>query len=171
MKSLRVGKRPGTTSLFFRIVITPQLSFIDTPGYGKIMGASKRHQERVKDQFIDFIENEGHRILIAFHIVDLLSFSEVSERLEAKGYIPIDREIVSFLQETQGNIFVIGNKIDRFSSERALNNAKKDLKERMPPETGIFYLSAKKGIGVTPIKKEIKKTLINEFGPKYGQIL
>ena len=156
-KTLRVGKRPGTTSSFFRIIITPQLSIIDSPGYGKIFGASKSKQERIKDQFIDFIENEGHRILLAFHIVDLLSFSEVSERLDAKGYIPIDVEIVMFLQETQGKIFVIGNKIDRFSSKRELNNVKKDLKERMPLKVESYFISAKKGIGVTTIKKKINQ--------------
>ena len=162
------GKRPGTTRRFSKYPLSHGLFLVDMPGFGTMMRASKRFEEKMKHQIVEFLESNAQRIAVAVHVLDISTFLEVTWRLEKKGFIPVDVEMVQFLTEVSGEFpLVAANKIDKASREELYANLA-ELTDRLSngnaPRvvSNIFPVSAKTGKGLSDLKKAICERLVEK---------
>ena len=163
----RSGKRPGTTRRVSIYSLSKGLSLVDMPGYGRITGASIDATDQVKYEILDFLESQGDAIVLAVHVMDLSTFTEVSERMERKGLIPIDLEMIQYLEENTGEMpLVAANKLDKIKGDPAplLSELKRRIDEVFPPENDCLVLpvSAKTGEGMGRLKDAIHRRLADE---------
>ena len=163
----RSGKRPGTTRRVSIYPLSRDLSLVDMPGYGRITGASINATNQVKDEILDFLESQGDAIALAVHVLDLSTFTEVSERLERKGIIPIDLEMIQYIEESTGDMpLVAANKIDKIRGDPAplLSELKERIDEGAPSEIECLILpvSARTGEGLGILKDAIHRKLADE---------
>ncbi|AFC99046.1 putative GTPase [Methanocella conradii HZ254] len=160
---VRVGRRPGVTQRpnyykFGDLLVT------DMPGYGYMKGVDYKKQERIRDLIVKYFEDNAPRILCAVQVVDAKSFSEVVDRWTARGEVPIDVELFSFLKDLGIPVIVAVNKIDNIY-ERERDMVLDDIVLRLgfnPPWTNwldrIAPISAKKG-EVEHLRKLLKDRL------------
>ncbi len=153
MKVIRKGSRPGTT-VKPNCVLYRDLLLTDLPGYGYIHGVSRRVNERVKNFIVHYIEQNSRRILVAVHVIDAKAFSQIVERWESRGEIPVDVEMYEFLDEVS-NVIVVANKIDKTDDA---GKAVEEISKKLGTDN-ILPASAKAG-EVSVLKNELKKRLI-----------
>lgn len=161
------GKRPGTTRRVSIYPLSRGLFLVDMPGYGRMTGVSKSRVEMVKDEIVDFIESKGKDIALAVHVLDISTFLEVAWRMEKKGLIPLDLEMIQYLEESTGEPpLVAANKIDKLDEDPAplLAELRRRIAEGHPSglDCRIFPLSAKTGEGLGALKDAIHKRLRDE---------
>ena len=65
------GKRPGTTRRISKYPLNHGLVLVDMPGFGKMIGASKRVENRINIRIIRFFEYNAQNIVLAVHVLDL----------------------------------------------------------------------------------------------------
>ena len=165
--NIRSGKRPGTTRRVSIYPLSRGLSLVDMPGYGRITGASIWGTSQVKDEILEFLESQGEAIALTIHVLDLSTFMEVSERLEAKGIVPIDLEMIQYIEKTTGEMPVVAtNKLDKLKGDWAsiLSEVKNRIDEDASSKTGCMVLpvSARTGEGIGALKDVIHKKLAAE---------
>ena len=161
-----IGKRPGTTRRISKYPLISDLVLVDMPGFGRMMGASKRLEDKKNDQIIKFLESSAQSIALAVHVLDISTFLEVTWRLEKKGFISVDVEMVQFLTETLGESpLVAANKIDkvhRRELEANIEEFMNQIGKGSPLVVGehVFPVSAKTGEGLGALKNSIHKRLV-----------
>ena len=159
------GKRPGTTRRISRYPISDGLVLVDMPGFGRMLGASKRLQDRINDQIVRFLEFNAQKIALAVHVLDISTFLEVTWRLEKKGFKSVDVEMVHFLADNLGELpLVAANKIDKANNEEITLNLE-EFKHRISSGYSplaaeyVFPVSAKTGDGLGDLKNAIRQKL------------
>lgn len=155
------GKRPGTTRRIETYPLSKGLVLVDMPGYGRITGVSSRVESELKDRMLGFLEDDGPRIALAVHVIDVSTFMEVSLRLEDKGIIPIDIEMIEFLLDSTGEPPLVAvNKIDKVGG-RELDECLVELGEQLGPESDglLFPVSSRTGEGMGSLKAAIHARL------------
>jgi len=161
-----IGKRPGTTRRISKYPLSGDLVLVDMPGFGRMMGASKRLEDKIHDQIIKFLESYAQSIALAVHVLDISTFLEVTWRLEKKGFISVDVEMVQFLTETLGEFpLVAANKIDKADKEELEVNLEEfihQIGKSYPFAVGehVFPVSAKTREGLDALKNSIHKRLV-----------
>jgi GTP-binding protein EngB required for normal cell division len=80
------GKRPGTTRRISKYPLSDGLVLVDMPGFGRMIGAPKRLENRINVRIIRFFEFNAQNIVLAVHVLDVSTFLEVTWRLEKKGF-------------------------------------------------------------------------------------
>jgi len=163
----RSGKRPGTTRRVSIYALSQGLSLVDMPGYGRITGASWDTQSHVKDRILGFLESQGGAIALTVQVLDLSTFTEVSERMERKGIIPLDLEMIQYIEESTGEMpLVAANKVDKIRGDLAplLSEVKDRIDEISPSESGCLILpvSARTGEGLGRLKDAIHRKLADK---------
>ena len=160
------GKRPGTTRRIQRYPLSRGLILVDMPGFGRTMGASKRLEDKTSDRIIGFLESNAEDVALAVHVLDISTFLEVTWRLENKGFISVDVEMVQFLAKTLNEFpLVAANKIDKADREEIEANLE-ELMYRIgnghPSKVAdyVFPVSAKTGEGLGALKSEIHRRLV-----------
>jgi GTP-binding protein EngB required for normal cell division len=139
---------------------------VDLPGLGKMVGVSKTFEEKVNDQIIEFLESNAKNIVLAVTVFDISTFIEVTWRLEKKGYMSVDVEMVRFLADTLGEFpVVVANKIDKANRqeiETNLNEFLNRISNYQPSSVRkkVFATSLKTGKGVSELKKSIHQMLV-----------
>ena len=171
-RALRVnapsGKRPGTTRRITPIPLSKGLSVVDMPGYGRVSRASRALEDRLKDEILDFLEVQAGSIALAVHVIDISNFSEVTRRLEEKGFRALDVEMVELLSTSMGEFpLVVANKIDRANTVElasALIELRGRLRECCPTmnEDRIIPVSARTGEGMGYLKGEVHDALVSK---------
>ncbi len=163
-KKILVGKRPGVTRRITRYPVG-EMEIVDMPGFGFMSGVSKTAQDRTKTEIVQYIERNCKNIMLAMEVIDVRSFSEIVERWNGRGQVPVDVEIFSFLQELSLNPILIANKIDLiYRDER--DDVLDDICQKLglaPPwrqwTDTIVPISAKTGEGVPELKKLIRQKM------------
>jgi GTP-binding protein EngB required for normal cell division len=161
-----ISKRPGTTRRISKYPLSGDLVLVDLPGFGRMMGVSKRLEDLKNDEVINFLESFAQNIALAVHVLDISTFSEVTGRLEKKGFISVDVEMVQFLTETSGEFpLVVANKIDKVDKEELevnLEDFMRQIGKGSPFAVGehVFPVSAKTGEGLGALKDSIHKRLV-----------
>ena len=160
------GKRPGTTRNIKKYPLKQGLILVDMPGFGKMMGASKRLENMMNDRIIRFLESNSQKITLTVHVIDITQFIETTHRLEKKGILPIDIEMVQFLAKTLGEFpLVAANKIDKVDEMNVEKNLQEFLR-RVNNEKfcevrkNIFPVSVKTGVGLSDLKDTIHQKLV-----------
>ena len=118
------------------------------------------------DRIIKFLEYNAQNIVLAVHVLDISKFLEVTWRLEKKGIISVDVEMVQFLAKTLCEFpLVAANKIDKADKEEIDANLK-EFMHRISNEqisavsNKVFPVSAKTGEGLGSLKSAIHEILV-----------
>ena len=160
------GKQPGTTRRISKYPLSRGLFLVDMPGFGRMMRASKHLEGKIHDQIINFLEFNARSIVLAVHVLDISTFLEVTWRLEKKGFISVDVEMVQFLAKTLGEFpLMAANKIDKADKEEIAANLKEfifRISNGYPLEIAgyVFPVSAKTGEGLGALKSAIHEKLV-----------
>lgn len=161
-----IGKRPGTTRNITKHPLHQGLVLVDMPGFGRMMGVSKRFENMMNDRIIRFLESHAHKITLSIHVLDISKFIEMTQRLEKKGIISVDVEMVQFLAKTlQEFPLVAANKIDK-AEKRTIDSNLEEFLRRIKNglssvvEDNIFPVSAKNGDGMGALKSAIHQKLV-----------
>ncbi|MBT8171955.1 50S ribosome-binding GTPase, partial [Candidatus Bathyarchaeota archaeon] len=160
------GKHAGTTRKVSYYPLNGGLVLVDLPGLGKMVGVSRKFEEKVNRRIIHFLESNSENIVLAILVLDISTFLEVTQRLEKKGIMSVDVEMVKFLLSNLGEFpLVAANKIDKTKKrelEIILNNFSKRISNGRPEKVkeSIFPISAKKGIGIGKLKSVIHTKLV-----------
>ena len=166
--NIRTGKRPGTTRKVTKYPLNDGLVLIDLPGLGKMSGASKQYEEKVNRQIIKFLESNAKDIVLAVAVLDITTFLEVTWRLEKKGIMSVDVEMVKFLTDIIGEFpLVAANKIDKTNKvelEANLNEFINRISNGDPAKVKnyVFPISAKNGAGIGELKSTIHTRLVEK---------
>jgi len=166
--NIATGKRAGTTRKISHYPLSDGLVLVDLPGLGKMVGVSKRFEEKVNDQIIEFLESNAQNIVLAVAVLDISTFLEVTWRLEKKGFKSVDVEMVKFLADVLGEFpLVVANKIDKTNREELeanLNEFTNRISDGNPSavKDNIFQTSTKTGKGLGELKNTIHERLIEK---------
>jgi small GTP-binding protein len=149
-KKVRVGKRPGITQYPFRAKVG-DIYYVDMPGYGFMLKASRAYQEKTKDLIVHYFEQKAEEILLAIQVIDAASFLDIADRWEGRGEVPFEVELWEFLTDMGLDVVLAANKMDRIAKVD-VDGALDLIGERlgmMPPWTQwtdrIAPISAKRG--------------------------
>jgi GTP-binding protein EngB required for normal cell division len=165
---VRTGKYPGTTRNIKKYPLNHGLVLVDMPGFGKMMGASKRLENMMNTRIIQFLEANAHKIILAIHVIDITQFIETTNRLEKKGIISVDIEMVTFLTNTLREFpLVAANKIDKVEKKEVESNLQEFIKrinvrDLTTVKNRIFPVSAKTGEGLSTLKTTIHHRLVSK---------
>jgi GTP-binding protein EngB required for normal cell division len=161
------GKRPGTTKRINEYPMSPGLFLMDMPGYGRIVGETRRVEDLTKNTILDFIDDHKKEIGLAVHIINISTFIETERRLSRKGYTSLDVEMVDYLFHIIGKFpIVVANKIDKGTEHEILDNLKTFI-ERVRQTSSIdihervYPISAKTGVGIGVLKKRFIEELVS----------
>lgn len=163
--NIATGKRPGTTRTIKKYALNDGLFLVDLPGLGKMMGVSKRFEEKVNRRIVEFLESNAQNIVLAVAVLDISTFLEVTWRLEKKGFQSVDVEMVKFLAANLGEFpVVVANKTDKTTAkelEANLNEFINRISDENPSavESSVFTASLKTGKGVGALKSAIHTRL------------
>src|SRR5512136_3099167 len=162
-KKVRVGKRPGITQYPFKAKVG-DIYYVDMPGYGFMLRASRADQEKTKDLIVQYFEQNAGEILLAIQVIDAASFLDIADRWEGRGEVPFEIELWEFLVDMGLDVVLAANKMDRIANVD-VDGALDLICERlgmMPPWTQwtdrIAPISAKRG-QIQPIRDIIGKKL------------
>lgn len=162
------GKHPGTTRKVSYYPLSDGLVLVDLPGLGKMVGVSKKFEEKVNRRIVHFLESQKENIVLAVAVLDISTFPEVTWRLEKKGIMSVDVEMVKFLASNLGEFpLVAANKIDKASKqelEANLTDFVNRISDGDPTKVkdNIFPISAKKGTGIGQLKSAIHSILVSK---------
>lgn len=163
-----IGKRPGTTTRFNKFQISKDLCIVDMPGYGTKVDATKQWEDSTKDKILDFIERFAENIVTCIHVINITTFIETDKRLAKKGFVNLDIEMINFIGEIIGEYPIIAaNKIDKGNEEEIMQNLHAFLKCLSNDESKmgvkhVFPISAKKGVGIGDLKRELVSRLTDK---------
>lgn len=162
---IATGKRPGTTRRISKYPLKSGLVVVDMPGFGVMMGVSKRLEKRVNNQIIRFFKQYASMIALAVHVLDISTFLEVRRRLAKKGFISVDVEMVTLLSDALDAFpLVAANKIDKANRNTIDMNLAAFLHdiddERSSMSSFVFPVSAKTGEGIGALKTMMHQRLV-----------
>ncbi len=164
--NIAIGKHPGTTRKITKYPLNDGLVLVDLPGLGKMLGASKKVEEEVNQQIIEFLEYNAQNIVLAVAVLDVSTFLEVTWRLEKKGIQSIDVEMVQFLAKIMDQFpIIVANKIDK-ATKREIEDNLIELTHRISDgnprrvKDQVFPVSVKKGTGLGKLKSSIHTRLV-----------
>jgi len=162
-KKVRIGKRPGITQYPFKAKVG-DIFYVDMPGYGFMLKASRADQEKTKDLIVQYFEQKAQEIIMAIQVIDAASFLDIADRWEGRGEVPFEIELWEFLADMGLDVVLAANKMDRIAKVD-VDGALDLICERlgmMPPWTQwtdkIAPISAKRG-QIQPIRDIIGKKL------------
>jgi GTP-binding protein EngB required for normal cell division len=160
---VRVGKRPGITKWPFKAKVG-DIFYVDMPGYGFMLKASRADQEKTKDLIVQYFEQNAEEIIMAVQVIDAASFLDIADRWEGRGEVPFEIELWEFLVDMGLDVVLAANKMDRIA-KADVDGALDLICERlgmMPPWTQwtdrIAPMSAKRG-QIQPLRSIIGKKL------------
>jgi len=160
------GKRPGTTRRTSKYPLNDGLVLVDMPGFGRMIGAPKRLENRINVRIIRFFEFNAQNIVLAVHVLDTSTFLEVTWRLEKKGVLSVDVEMAQFLAKTLGEFpLVAANKIDKADKKKIDANLKEFMHRISNGNLSavadyVFPVSAKTRDGLGALKSAIHERLV-----------
>ena len=160
-KKVRIGKRPGITQYPFKARVG-DVFYVDMPGYGFMLRASRADQEKTKDLIVQYFEQHAQEILLAIQVIDAASFLDIADRWEGRGEVPFEIELWEFLGDLGLDTVLAANKMDRIAKQD-VDGALDLICERLgmlPPWTQwtdkIAPISAKRG-QIQPIRDIVGK--------------
>lgn len=174
----KIGKTPGST-LLIKAINQPKLSYkiIDLPGFGYAKRSSKRREEHLKKQIVVHIEKHHKDYFFGLVVINILRIEDeiVKYFIKNTNTIPLNFELIQFLNEFNIPLLIVLNKIDKFSifdKNRVINLFLTAIKEfginvvklgefEYKDDSRIPYLefSALKKTHIKELKKVIQKFL------------
>jgi GTP-binding protein EngB required for normal cell division len=166
--NITTGKHAGTTRKVSKYPLSDGLVLVDLPGLGKMVGVSKTFENIINDQIIDFLESNASDIIIAIVVLDISTFLEVTWRLEKKGFMSVDVEMVKFLADILDEFpVVVANKTDKKKRKEIADNLNAFIKQISNGQSSfardhVFMTSLKTGKGVGELKSALHTILVSK---------
>ncbi len=161
-----IGKRPGTTRTILKHPLNSGLVLVDMPGFGRMMGVSKPLENMRKNRILRFLESNAQNVALAIHVFDISTFLEISWRLEKKGILSIDVEMIQFLARTLREFpLVAANKMDKTDKKEVDAHLEEFMYEVSNGHVSavaekVFPVSVKTGEGLGALKSAIHEKLV-----------
>ncbi len=160
-----VGKKPGSTRRIKEYNLSKKFKVVDVPGWGKVHSRTKDYEERVKQDIVDYFEENSFRIPACVLVIDAKSLIDVSKRLAKKKIIPIDQELYQFIISNKIKPIVVLNKIDKIykhEADQAMDYFKEmvgfnRLSEQL--QESFIFVSAKRGTNLDSLRDLIRQRL------------
>jgi len=115
----KAGKSPGST-LLIKPINQEKLPYqiVDLPGFGYMKHSSQRRQEHIKKQIVVHIEKYHKNYFFGLVVINILRIEDEINKyfIQNKDTIPLNFELIKFLDEFNIPILVIINKIDKLSN-------------------------------------------------------
>ena len=160
-KKVRIGRRPGITREPMKVKMGNAF-YVDMPGFGFMRNFPGQEQERIKDFILDYFEQNQDDILLAIHVIDASSFSNIAERWGCRGEVTIEIELFDFLNNLGLDVVLAANKMDRIANPDDALDAIVEKLGMLPPWKQwldrVAPISAKFG-EIEPLKKIINSKL------------
>jgi small GTP-binding protein len=158
---VNIGKEPGTTRKLEMHSLSKGMTLVDMPGYGRSLRGGRNAEDQTKDQILDFLNENATKIVLAVHVINTVTFIESMRRLEKKGFIPIDVEMVNYMKrDLKINTIVAANKIDKSGEEEIRDNLDA-LIDELGSFIKVFPVSARTGWGIKILKDEVHRRLVD----------
>jgi GTP-binding protein EngB required for normal cell division len=158
---LKVGRRPGITLEPMEIPYGGAV-VLDMPGFGFMMGISKKKQEDIKNFIVRYLENSGD-VLFAVQVTDAKAFVSIALRWLSRGHVPLEVEMHQFLREVNLEPLLVANKMDKIPLEKrseVLDEICSLLNLEGPwANCNIIPFSARTGEGLPELKKALRVKL------------
>ena len=156
-----VGKKPGTTRRIRDFPVASELIIRDYPGFGRMAGRSRKVVDIIQQNIINDLETIKNQILIGIIITDLSNVALMAKKFTAKGYIPLDYEMVEFIAEISANQpMLLGNKIDKLDKHTHPDTFLKYF----PANIDYFPVALKHKIGLEPVFYHLQTLVDNKLG-------
>jgi len=156
-----IGKDPGTTRRIEIHKLAPGLGLVDMPGYGRSIRGGRDAEDQIKDQILSFLKENAANIILVVHVVNTGTFIETMGRLDKKGFIPVDVEMVHYVKRDLGiPVLVAANKVDKAGVTEMGENLDA-LKEELGPSIPVYPVSARTDYGIPALKDEIRRRLVD----------
>ena len=160
-----VGKKPGSTRRIKEYNLSKKFKVVYVPGWGKVHIRTKDYEERVKQDIVDYFEENSFRIPACVLVIDAKSLIDVSKRLAKKKIIPIDQELYQFIISNKIKPIVVLNKIDKIykhEADQAMDYFKEmvgfnRLSEQL--QESFIFVSAKRGTNLDSLRDLIRQRL------------
>ena len=131
----KIGKTPGST-LLIKAINQPKSLYkiIDLPGFGYTKRQSKRREEHIKKQIVVHIEKHHKDFFFGLVVINILRIEDEIDKYFIKNTktIPLNFELIQFLNEFDIPLLIIINKIDKlsiFDKNRVINLFLTTIKE------------------------------------------
>ncbi|MHA1257181.1 MAG: GTPase [Promethearchaeota archaeon] len=115
----KVGKTPGST-LLIKPINQEKLPYqiVDLPGFGYMKHSSQRRQEHIKQQIVTHIEKNHSNYFFGLVVINILRIEDEINKyyIQNKETIPLNFELIKFLDEFKIPFLVIINKVDKLSN-------------------------------------------------------
>ena len=163
---VETGRKPGVTRRPNHFDWTSSDFMItDLPGFGFMQGVDAAHREAIKTGVVRYLETFADTILVAVLVVDGNSAVEIIDRHRARGEVPHDVELFSFLTELDIPTVVAVNKMDRIDDRDATLDAIAERLGLHPPWQQwpdiIAPITAKRG-AIDPLRDALRTHLSNQ---------
>lgn len=163
-QKVRVGRRAGITRAP-TMARVGNLIYVDMPGYGFMLKSSRAELEKTKDLIVRYMEEHSQEILLAVQVTDAASFAEIADRWEARGEVPLEIELWTFLSDLGLDAVLAANKMDRIANPEGILDLISERLGMLPPwrqwQDRIAPVAAKKG-RIDPLKEIIRKRAIEQ---------
>ena len=145
----KTSKKPGKTQLINHYLIENNFYIVDLPGYG-YNKLSKKKSEIILNISFDYILNR-EKLLKIFLLIDI-----------RHRPLEIDIDFIDFLISEDKNFSIIFTKADKLKKINIEEHCKEYLKQinKSGIDSNFFVCSSTKNIGISEIRKHIKKSII-----------
>jgi len=121
----------------------------DLPGFGFMDGVPEQRRERIKDDIVQYVEDNAEGILVGILVVDGKSAVDIIDRHSGPDEVPYDVEMFHFLRDVGIPTVVAVNKMDKVDDRDERLDAICDRLGLMPPwkqwQDVIAPITAKQG--------------------------
>ena len=145
----KTSKKPGKTQLINHYLIENNFYIVDLPGYG-YNKLSKKKSEIILNISFDYILNR-EKLLKIFLLIDI-----------RHRPLEIDIDFIDFLISEDKNFSIIFTKADKLKKINIEEHCKDYFKQlnKSGIDRTFFICSSTKNIGISEIRKHIKKSII-----------
>ena len=145
----KTSKKPGKTQLINHYLIDNNFYIVDLPGYG-YNKLSKKKSEIILNISFDYILNR-EKLLKIFLLIDI-----------RHRPLEIDIDFIDFLISEDKNFSIIFTKADKLKKINIEEHCKDYFKQlnKSGIDSTFFICSSTKNIGISEIRKHIKKSIV-----------
>lgn len=145
----KISKKPGKTQLINHYLIENNFYIVDLPGYG-YNKLSKKKSEIILNISFDYILNR-EKLLKIFLLIDI-----------RHRPLEIDIDFIDFLISEDKNFNIIFTKADKLKKINIEDHCKHYFKQlnKSVIDSTFFVCSSTKNIGISEIRKHIKKSIV-----------
>ena len=161
--AVETGRKPGVTREPTHYDwAESDFMITDLPGFGFMAGVEEERREAIKTDVVRYLETYAEHVLVAVLVLDGKSAVDIIDRHTARGELPHDVELFSYLMDLDVPTVVAVNKMDKVDDR---DERLDEIAERLglhPPwrqwDDLIAPITAKRG-SIGPLRESLRTLL------------